>query len=68
VGDKLLSASACDKAYHLRNGTASSAARANLVKYCERPGRGRYRRIIYIDARDAERRWGAKQHREVSCV
>jgi hypothetical protein len=50
-----------DKLYGLRNGTASRAARAGLVKFRERPGRGRYRITVQIDVRDAELEWGARR-------
>jgi hypothetical protein len=62
VADRqLIAASAVDRAYGLRHGTAACAARAGLVRAVERPGRGRYRRVLLISATDAEIRWGARR-------
>lgn len=56
----LLSAHECDRKYRLRKTTAATAARAGLVRFVERPGRGRYGRVILINSQDAERQWGAQ--------
>lgn len=61
MGDRrVIAASAVDKAYGLRHGTAATAARAGLVKASIRAGRGRYGRVVMIDAPDADLRWGTK--------
>jgi len=58
--ERLLSANQCDRQYRLRKTTAATAARAGLVRYVERVGRGRYRKTILINAGDAERQWGTE--------
>ena len=61
MGDRrLIAASAVDRAYGLRHGSAAIAARAGLVKASVRPGRGRYGHVVLIDAHDAALKWGAK--------
>ncbi len=57
---RLLSANQCDRQYRLRKSTAATAARAKLVRSVERPGRGRYGKVILINVEDAERLWAAK--------
>lgn len=57
---RVIAASAVDRAYGLRHGTAACAARAGLVKASYRPGRSPTGFVMMIDLHDAELKWGTK--------